>query len=232
MVEDGQALAETLRYALFRALCFYNLHKLGVSNIELVPLPEMRLKTAADEVKTDKSDRAAEIRSDEDEGGVVADPAAADSGEPAEQPAADVNVQQQALNGAQVTSLIDLVAKVANGEIPRASAVEIAILAFQVDRVTAERVLGAAGTEAFEPKSDDTAPLPTDAKPEADEADPAEPADPKAPAPVAPGQTAERTQSKPLPARSTRRMSAASPNLFVQMRSLASGTSERSSSKR
>lgn len=57
----------------------------------------------------------------------------------------DQNVQQQALNGAQVTSLVDIVIKVASGELPRDAAVQMIVLAFNVSPQDAERVLGEAG---------------------------------------------------------------------------------------
>ena len=57
----------------------------------------------------------------------------------------DVDIQKSALNGAQVTALVDLVTKVAAGILPRAAAVEIATTAFQIDKATAERVIGEAG---------------------------------------------------------------------------------------
>jgi hypothetical protein len=56
---------------------------------------------------------------------------------PGEGPAGE-NVQAQVLNGAQVASLVDVIAKVAAEEIPRDSGVEIIMLAYQVDKPKAE----------------------------------------------------------------------------------------------
>ena len=56
------------------------------------------------------------------------------------------NVQQQALNGAQVTSLVDIVEKVAAGTLPRDSAKNMIMLAFNVSDADAENVLGGAGS--------------------------------------------------------------------------------------
>lgn len=63
----------------------------------------------------------------------------------------DQNVQQQALNGAQVTSLVDIVVQVAAGALPRESAVQMIVLAFNVKPEDAEKILGSAGN-GFEPK--------------------------------------------------------------------------------
>jgi hypothetical protein len=57
----------------------------------------------------------------------------------------DQNVQQSALNGAQVTSLVDIVEKVAGGTLPRDSAINMIILAFNVKPQDAEKILGTAG---------------------------------------------------------------------------------------
>lgn len=71
------------------------------------------------------------------------------------------NVQQQALNGAQVTSLVDIVEKVAAGTLPRDSAINMIVMAFNVKPEDAERVLGTAG-KGFEPKKEEVvAPIPT-----------------------------------------------------------------------
>lgn len=59
--------------------------------------------------------------------------------------AADQNVQQLALNGAQVTALVDIVQKVAAGELPRESAVNMIVVAFNVQPADAEKILGSAG---------------------------------------------------------------------------------------
>jgi phage-related protein (TIGR01555 family) len=66
------------------------------------------------------------------------------------------NVQTQALNGAQVASLLETVGQAARGDIPRDAAVEIIIAAYQVDRATAERMLGSA---AFTPTPPPAKPL-------------------------------------------------------------------------
>lgn len=61
----------------------------------------------------------------------------------------DQPVSDSALNGAQVTALVDLVARVALGELPRAAAVEIVMVSFLLSREDAERILADAG-DGFE----------------------------------------------------------------------------------
>lgn len=73
-------------------------------------------------------------------------------------------VADSALNGAQVTALVDLVARVASGELPRSSAVQIVMISYLLDQAAAEAILGDAG-DGFEPA---TLEPETDA-PEADE---------------------------------------------------------------
>lgn len=87
---------------------------------------------------------------------------AAPAAKPGEGPAGE-NVQAQVLNGAQVASLVDIVAQVADGKIPRDAGVEIIMLAYQVDKPKAELLMGTAGT-SFEPTKD-PAPVPFGGKP-------------------------------------------------------------------
>jgi hypothetical protein len=68
------------------------------------------------------------------------------------------DIQQQVLNGAQVQSLQGIVQSVASGDLPRDAAVGIISLAFQLDPVAAERMLGSAGTAAFSPPRKDPEP--------------------------------------------------------------------------
>jgi hypothetical protein len=56
------------------------------------------------------------------------------------------DVQKQALNGAQITSAVEIIAQVASGQMPRDSAVQLIMLAFpNVDAAAADRILGSAG---------------------------------------------------------------------------------------
>jgi hypothetical protein len=64
----------------------------------------------------------------------------------------DMDVQKTALNGAQVSSLVAIITAVANKEIPRDAGVQAISLSFQLSPEQADKVLGTAGTPAFEPK--------------------------------------------------------------------------------
>jgi len=56
------------------------------------------------------------------------------------------DIQSQALNGAQIASLVEVIQKVAAGMLPRESAKEILQVAFQLDPAEADKVLGGAGS--------------------------------------------------------------------------------------
>lgn len=71
-------------------------------------------------------------------------------------PGAD-SAQDLALNGAQVTSLVEIIKAVAAGEIPRDSALRILMLAYLIDEPTADKLLGSVGTPAFKPAAEETA---------------------------------------------------------------------------
>ncbi len=60
-------------------------------------------------------------------------------------PANGQKVSDTALNGAQVTALVEVVKAVANGTLPRESAVALIESAFLVDKAEAEKILGSAG---------------------------------------------------------------------------------------
>ena len=97
MVARGEALCETLRLTLFRALCEYNLHMFPEgTQIEDIPLPVMRLKTADDEVQRDDTQRAQEIQDDDAAaGGAQAKPTAEPAPDPkAQAPATGPSPQQ------------------------------------------------------------------------------------------------------------------------------------------
>jgi hypothetical protein len=57
----------------------------------------------------------------------------------------NADVQKQAFNGAQITSMVEIVTQVATGQIPRDSALQVIMLAFQVDAPTADKILASAG---------------------------------------------------------------------------------------
>jgi hypothetical protein len=55
--------------------------------------------------------------------------------------------QEVSLNGAQVASMMEIVAQVATGQLPRASGVEMLLAAFPLSREQAERIMGQVGRE-------------------------------------------------------------------------------------
>lgn len=58
---------------------------------------------------------------------------------------AEEGITNKALNGIQVSSMVDVVAKIASGEIPRESGIEIIAVSFALDRDTAARIIANAG---------------------------------------------------------------------------------------
>jgi hypothetical protein len=76
-----------------------------------------------------------------------------------DQPTDATKVADLAFNGAQTSTMLDVVKSAAKGEIPRESAIAILMLAFpSIDRTEAEQVLGAIG-KGFTP-ADETTPKP------------------------------------------------------------------------
>lgn len=68
----------------------------------------------------------------------------------------------QALNGAQVTSLVSIVVQVAQGQMPRDAAIAIVQLAYSVDADTADKILGSAGAGFVPTPLEPAAPAPAD----------------------------------------------------------------------
>lgn len=64
------------------------------------------------------------------------------------------------LNGAQVTSLVELIVQVAQRQIPRDAAIAIIKLSFSVDEATAEEMLGSAGADFVPAPIEGSAPAP------------------------------------------------------------------------
>jgi hypothetical protein len=70
---------------------------------------------------------------------------------------APVDVQETALNGAQVTALLEIVGQVVAGQLPRQTAIEVIVSAFPIDRAQADRILGDVGrtfTPTVPPETD------------------------------------------------------------------------------
>lgn len=167
MVSDGQNLSDTLHASMFWWLLANNRH---LFDGRMLPVPHLRFKTAGDEVTPDKADQVAEIQEEARADGEVEpttpigdqapareQPAAGpspDGQKPDQPPAVDApveKVQEAALNGAQVTSLVDILTKVANGELPRESGVELITAAFPIDIAQANKLMGPIGS-SFTPK--------------------------------------------------------------------------------
>lgn len=70
----------------------------------------------------------------------------APAGQPNTPAGSGTNIQQQVLNGTQVSSLVDIVTQVAAKTLPRDAAIQIIMLAYQVDQPTADKLCGSAGT--------------------------------------------------------------------------------------
>lgn len=74
---------------------------------------------------------------------------------PSAEPATE-DVSKTALNGAQVSSLKDIIISAANGEIPRESAIGLIVASFPtIDRAQADAMLGTIG-QGFSPRSEET----------------------------------------------------------------------------
>lgn len=68
------------------------------------------------------------------------------------------DVQVSVLNGAQISAVVDIVTKVAEGTLPRSSGLNLLISLMQVDPSAAERIIGDAGTPKFVPPTDPVGP--------------------------------------------------------------------------
>lgn len=64
---------------------------------------------------------------------------------PADELPPEAKDPQAALNGAQVSSLLEIVSQVALGAIPRETGVQILTAAFPLDEAAADKILGAVG---------------------------------------------------------------------------------------
>ena len=149
-VADGNALMETFRRDLFTWFVRYN-DWATLAKIHGVPWDGR-----APKVPMGEFGGQAQAAAKSDAGAVPGVEAATQddgSGDGVAEVATD-NVQQAALNGAQVESMLEIVASVARGELPRASGVEMMIAAFPVDRQKAESIMGEVG-KGFVPSTPD-----------------------------------------------------------------------------
>lgn len=156
MVTDGDLLSATIERDIYGSALQLNAHKIGVP-FDKIPIPTHRLKTADDEVRKDEGDaqeeRQEEAESGERESITVQGPAEGEIDEAP--PRSDVGsnaeesvvqsadkVQDLALNGAQVSSMLEIITKVASGELERDNAIEIIIVAFPtIEREQAGRIV-------------------------------------------------------------------------------------------
>ncbi|MDR1021165.1 MAG: DUF1073 domain-containing protein [Synergistaceae bacterium] len=72
--------------------------------------------------------------------------------EPAAEPAGDLTKQEISLNGAQVTSMVEIVTQVAAGMLPRDSGISMLITAFSLSKDQAEKIMGSVG-KGFKPET-------------------------------------------------------------------------------
>lgn len=115
-VEDVTAISEKIKAESAEALAGIDA---GIMDGLTVPAPEVPPEGMAEE---------APLFADEGGGPVEAPPLA-----------------ETALNGAQVSSLLEVISSVGEGKLPRASGVEIIAQAFSLPRETAERMMGEVG---------------------------------------------------------------------------------------
>lgn len=92
-----------------------------------------------------------DVNSDIKPGEVVEIPASEEKPEPVTTEDVEEDHAQTAFNGAQVTSLVDLVKQVAVGDLPAEAAIEILQMAFQMSEEKAKAIISSATD--FEPKS-------------------------------------------------------------------------------
>lgn len=82
----------------------------------------------------------------------VEEGAAAEGAVPLETAGGDAAAQDTALNGAQVTSLVEIMGQVAIGQLPRDTGVELISIAFNMPREKADKLMGSVGA-GFVPSS-------------------------------------------------------------------------------
>jgi hypothetical protein len=171
-VADAKRLAQSLHLSLLRNMILFNAKKLGACASE-IPVPKLKawkdetdmlgapgatLGEAGGEkpaspmqlphksVQMPDGNPAPRIPEINLGGDPANDTAAAPPGiPPSAQVAGGEDIQKQALNGAQVTSLLELLTAVSTGALPRSSAMELIVSAFPITREQAERIMGTLG---------------------------------------------------------------------------------------
>lgn len=250
MITDGTNFCGTMHRTLFYWLIHFNRHKFDA----LPPIPKMQLKTASDEVKTDGQDLAEQNAADVANGGnptaapyevrggesspgldetlnppaAPADPNAPPTlgapGAPPAEKAADT-----ALNGAQVSSLLEIIQAVVDQRLPRESAVAIIQAGFNLPVATAEAMLGSVG-QGFQPAAE---PAPAGPPWQQQKANPEPPPPNEPPAaaslPKAQSRTAASRQPMTTQARTSQTSSHSIGPLETVLRSLSAGPAPSSS---
>lgn len=157
MVSDGISLSRGFSATLFKQLIMMNPHKWAGYDARDVPVPYMRLRTADDEIKRDYTDLAAEEQAagakaaQPQAGAAAAMPNNSDGPQPAG--GAGVDVAKQALNGAQVSALIDIASRVQLRQLGKGSAIALVMVAVpSLSADEAARIVGEPGQAAPPPK--------------------------------------------------------------------------------
>jgi len=163
MVTDGLGISSTMQRSAFKWGLQFNLHKFGG---KCPPIPTIEAKTASDEVKTDVQDLAAqggrmpEVSSGGDLGksldenapivseGDDAQSSAAVTSAPVDVP----KLADTAMNGAQISSLVDVLKTAASGDLPRDTVVALIKRGFNMDTATVEEIMGTIG-KGWQPPS-------------------------------------------------------------------------------
>jgi phage gp29-like protein len=158
----ARALAATMREQVIKPLILLNLDLFGG---RIPPMPRLVFSGMGQE---DEDTTAPDIGTQPAQQPDVQDTDTQPTGDPikqVEQEAVDEGTAvspNTALNGAQVTALLEIVAKVADGLLPRQTGIETMIAAFPIDRQTAERIMGEVG-KSFTPKVEGEPPQPQQA---------------------------------------------------------------------
>jgi hypothetical protein len=158
MVNDGLGFSSSIERSVFKWGLQFNLHRFGG---KMPPIPTLEAKTASDEVKTDVQDlqtqsggRLPAISSGGDLGktldenapitsaaddtaGVLAAPTIATTDAP--------KLADTAMNGAQISSLVDVLKTAAAGDLPRDTVVAIIKRGFNMDVAAVEEIMGTIG---------------------------------------------------------------------------------------
>jgi len=156
MVAYGIEFGETVSDQLFKQALEMNRHLFGG---RMAPVPTYEADTASDEVQVDKQDLAEQGGGSINVSGALddtldtgtpdplsaGDSASVDGGTSQPVAAGLDKAADTALNGAQVTSMVDIIKTVTANQMPRDSAKAIIKRAFNMDDAAADEILGTVG---------------------------------------------------------------------------------------